>query len=312
MDEILESLSSSARITLDDDDLSLIHPRYADYKPKKPYGQAERRRKWVTEQKEKRCDNLILNRKIGDLECEDDSDEEDEAMAVCEKSAKKITSRNQFKNCLMMSCWLVDVPEEFATDWYYLICPRGQRAFVVASHGKTTVYSRRGHFMMKFNSALPGGNYDSPRAHTAIDCIYSASNRTFYVIDVLVWGIPLTNCSAELRFFWLMNKFAENPELSNESRKNQHKFVLLNRALVQSLPQAMDVHPVFENNEPQVDGIIFFHREGLYVEGKSLLVTWLLPFMVQDILHIPVHEAYKAEIPINYESKTAKMDTDTS
>ncbi|KAF6198627.1 hypothetical protein GE061_008379 [Apolygus lucorum] len=90
MDEILESLSTTIRISLEDDDVALIHPRYAQYKPKRTFNQEERRRQWLLEQKEKRLDSFIVNRGIEDVE-DETSDDEGEAMILgdVEKKTKR-------------------------------------------------------------------------------------------------------------------------------------------------------------------------------------------------------------------------------
>ncbi|KAF6198689.1 hypothetical protein GE061_008441, partial [Apolygus lucorum] len=225
---------------------------------------------------------------------------------------RKRRSECPYKNWLMLSYWLVDVPEDFSSEWYYTMCPEGKRSIVVASKGSTIAFSRRGAFMMKFPSALPGGNPDSFTAYTVIDCIFNFTTQTYYILDVLIWGIPLTNCSAELRFFWLSNKVAEYPELRDVSHKNRHKFSLLRHDLVDNLSLSMTIHPVFDDNVPQVDGILFYQKESLYTGGKSPLVTWLKPFMVRDILNIRIHENYLKEIPIDYASKVSKMETESA
>lgn len=39
---------------------------------------------------------------------------------------------------------------------------------------------------------------------------------------------------------------------------------------------------------PQVDGLLFYHRQTHYTPGSTPLVGWLRPYMVSDILGIQV------------------------
>lgn len=51
----------------------------------------------------------------------------------------------------------------------------------------------------------------------------------------------------------------------------------------------------------ELDGINFYHPESLYTIGETPLVLWLKPFMMSDILQIPIND-YLAQLhkPPNY------------
>lgn len=62
----------------------------------------------------------------------------------------------------------------------------------------------------------------------------------------------------------------------------------------------MLVYPAFPENNPKVDGILFFHRAATYVHSRTPLVTWLNPFMLPDILKMDVAPNYFNEKPPQY------------
>lgn len=123
---------------------------------------------------------------------------------------------------LMLSEWLVEVPEDFYTNWYVMGCPKGKRAVIIASHGRTRVYSRTGYFLFEFKSLLPGGclqnssNGNIMTKSTILDCIFVEKGHTFYILDVITWnGCTFYDCETEFRFYWLQSNFNEvhNPKL---------------------------------------------------------------------------------------------------
>ncbi|XP_014243006.1 snurportin-1 [Cimex lectularius] len=297
MEELVEGLTV-ASVSLEYDDVSLVHPRYDQYKQKKSrVSQEERRKQFLLDQKNKRLECFNRNRGIPE-------EPEDESVQIKPHDEKSV-----YANWLMLSVWLVDVPENMKEEWYYVICPQGKRTLVIAERGVTRAYSRHGELLMKFPSHLPGGRKEH-NGYTVLDCIWDHFSKTYFILDILTWAVPLTNCEAELRFFWLKNKYAEIPELSIPGKTNRHRFILLDHNYVSDLQKNMETHPFFSSNEPKVDGVIFYHKDSLYTPGKSPLVTWLKPFMLPDILGTKVAEAYHAEIPMSYQKRRARMDVD--
>lgn len=120
----------------------------------------------------------------------------------------------------MLSEWLVDVPEDLASEWTAVVCPQGRRCLVVASYVSsstvvrpspsplfqryTCVYTKTGHKLKEFESALPGGSRRStkkgaprppfvlpttqPLDRTLLDCVFCEATGTFWVLDVLNWN----------------------------------------------------------------------------------------------------------------------------
>lgn len=147
---------------------------------------------------------------------DDDSDEDDETSKWLKIEAKCVDSEgddecidmNQsadstssptsnakfrtFRNHLMMSQWLVDVPADFATHWLVVPCPVGKRCLVVAGQGRTRAFQRNGYCIKSnFPSRLPGGNRRDQARHKEscmLDCIYNSQSKTFYILDLLAWN----------------------------------------------------------------------------------------------------------------------------
>lgn len=62
-------------------------------------------------------------------------DNEEEEMDVDTKvTSKGKRRRNRYADELMLSEWLVDIPETLSSDWICVPCPVGKRALVVASN----------------------------------------------------------------------------------------------------------------------------------------------------------------------------------
>lgn len=142
-----------------------------------------------------------------------------------------------YRNQLMLSEWLIDVPDNFDKNFIMVACPIGKRVLVVAAKGRTKVYSKSGRKILgDFPSELPGGNIRQSSVHfgkteTVLDCIYNESLRTFFILDLMCWSSHpiydsevftfLINFSfhqkinllfplqTEFRFYWLKTKYEE-------------------------------------------------------------------------------------------------------
>jgi hypothetical protein len=68
--------------------------------------------------------------------------------------------------------------------------------------GNTRAYSRSGQWLAAFQSVLPGGHHNEPKACTILDCIWSSNNRSYYILDILAWNNqPLLDCEVWKRHF---------------------------------------------------------------------------------------------------------------
>lgn len=292
MEDILEKLSSS-HVSLDEADISLIHPRYCELKKRIPEicNQEKRRQDWLNNLKAKREKSINLNRGIKD-------ERHEEYMEI----DKKHKVNREYKGWLMLSEWLIEVPNDIYENWLCTICPEGKRSLVVAEMGKTMAYRRNGDFICsQFPSWLPGGSKYTYKGKTILDTIFDRTNSVFYVLDVVYWGIDTTDFEADMRFYWLYTKIIEIPQLKEKFNTNRYKFLPLEHFPYSMLQEKMMVYPAFPRNSPKVDGIIFYHKNSTYVHSRSPLVTWLNPFMLPDILKMEVAHQYLSERPPQYQ-----------
>ena len=80
--------------------------------------------------------------------------------------------------------------------------------------GKTRSYTKSGYLVDQFPSQLPGGsrrNYNT--GYALLDCIWSMSNKTYYVLDIMCWvNQPVIECdvSVEYSFFSFYIKSQNN------------------------------------------------------------------------------------------------------
>jgi snurportin-1 len=123
-----------------------------------------------------------------------------------------------------------------------------------------------------------------------LDCIWSAAENTFYVLDVVEWRAQTFYASdTEFRSYWLHSRLSEEcPGAATAGGSNRHAFVPLPRYAC----DASALRQMFEATRAmRRDGVLFFHREALYQRGRTSLVCWLRPDMVPSILHVDIGEA---------------------
>jgi len=279
MEGLLCAFDESVQVSAEEFDTAREHPRYLQYKPTPPKRSQEQRRREILE-KQKSSRQEALNERRGII-----SDHFEEAS---EQNYRRRNRDLPYHNFLMLSEWLVEIPSDFISSWVATICPLGRRVLLVAENGKSQLFRRNGRCISTFPSLLPGGcSKQSRQGSVIMDCILSLDEKTLYALDLISWNIPLLDCEAEMRFYWLESKLSEISGIDVHSNYNRYRIQCLNHRPVIELPKMMET---FHSN---VDGIIFFHKEAFYVHGRTPLVTWLKPFMVQDILHIDVHADYR-------------------
>ncbi|XP_067647293.1 snurportin-1 [Eurosta solidaginis] len=269
--------------------------------------QEERRKKLLEEQKQKRQLLQDVQRNV--------DFRQSRQKAKYNKFPAKTTNFRTLKDAydcdysLQLSEWLRERPENL-DDWFMMPCPKGQRCLLMASNGRTDMYNKAGRKRMSFNTLLPGDNGNGKQTNTLLDCVYSNVQDTFYVLDALVYGNQeLIHCETQFRFFWLRSKFAECEELSNRSQYNEKPLKLLERYDFENFADVSEVlqrFPIWPENEPELDGLLFYHKEASYTCGSTPLVGWLFAFMVSDVLGIKVNENY--EKPENYVAPLPYME----
>lgn len=276
------------------------------YKKTVDLGQQQKQRQLaaLNEQKHRRQQQQDTFRHVADSnEDEEESNDEAEQQKQNKSQRKQRKKRGGNNNAnksqhyrLQQSEWLRYVPENLC-DWLLVPCPVGKRCLVIATHGRTKVYNQAGRIIMQLRTLLPGdGNI--PKSKSILDCVYVAETETFHVLDAISFGQQqLLDCEASFRFFWLRSRFDEQDELSQCSKRNEKRFKLLEYYDFENstaVGEVLQRYPLWEANQPELDGMLFYHKEASYTCGTTPLVCWLFAYMLPDVLNLPVHSSYVA------------------
>lgn len=264
--------------------------------------QEQRRRQLLEQQKRQRELKQDENREFAAGLCEN----------VTEKFNHKHKKYSQIygnDRCLQLSEWMKEKPEDL-NQWLLVPCPKGQRCLVVAGKGKTSMFSKSGRKMFEFISLLPGGGAEKTRhrAATILDCVYVAAKDEFYVLDAISYGQQdLKDCESQFRLFWLKSKFDEElfSERNEVNEKPLHLLHSYDFDNSHHIAKALQHYPLWPDNQPELDGFLFYHKEASYTSGTTPLVCWLFPFMITDILGLQVASEYT--IPDDYQGPLEYM-----
>ncbi|XP_053575854.1 snurportin-1 isoform X1 [Bombina bombina] len=305
MDALTDALAGSFSVSSCLNSTSAPHPRLSQYKGKySSLEQSERRRKLLELQKAKRLDYMNHARRLaeGDWEQKDEEKKDDEEVELEDGDEMDVDPGKKlprhYANQLMLSEWLIEVPEDLSDMWSLIVCPVGKRSLIVASRGSTAAYTRSGYCVNRFPSLLPGGNRHNSatgKDYTILDCIYSEEMRTYYVLDVMCWrGHPVYDCQTDFRFYWLQSKLQEEDGLCEISKINPYKFERLENFSC----SLENVQRILTQDFPfKVDGLLFYHNHTHYTPGSTPLVGWLRPYMAPEILGFPAPPGHLAEKP---------------
>lgn len=260
-------------------------------KPSKNERQSERRKNLLKDQRQQR--QVVLD---------DLRDIKEFVTNLRIRKGSRKPSHRPYRNQIQLSEWLTEKPDDIE-NWYMVPCPKGTRCIVVAADGHTDVYSKFGVFQRKFHSALPGDK-KNVNLITILDCVYTPDSNEYWVLDVLAYGNQdIVNCEASFRFFWLANKILED-ELSVVSAKNEYalrSISFVDCGVDFAVAECLSKYPMWSDDRPQLDGILFYHKESSYVHGRTPLVGWLFAFMVPEVLNVRnVHPYYIDQRPVDY------------
>ncbi|CAJ0608198.1 unnamed protein product [Cylicocyclus nassatus] len=274
------------------------HPRFSRFKNagRAAEQQARRREDAMERQRNSRFDHFNHTRKLAENEDDDEEeiidtqkDSQDEEEKPQDLRKKRYKSR--YADELMLSEWLVDIPEQLSSEWMMVPSPVGKRVLVVAAKGATTAYNKAGKTITQFRSRLPGG-YQKSSAYTILDCIMDAK-KTFYCLDILAWnGMDMSANPFDFRQYMLSSKLKETPELQSPSKQFPYRFVALpcckcERTLMEEMMR--------NGFDFELDGLLYYHSGVVYEAGQSPLVGWLKPWMLPEILHVTVPEKFLNE-----------------
>jgi len=259
------------------------------------------------EQQKQRQKDLLKQQKLRRQQDQDDSrplQKPGEKPPKTKKNWKRAGHQKGIPYRPQLSEWLRHKPEDLG-EWLLVPCPVGKRCLVVASKGITKAYSKGGWMFMDLRSSLPG-DWQLQKGQTILDCVYVEDADTFYVLDAISFGQQdLQDCEASFRFYWLRARFEEN-DFSKLNEHNEKPFVLLDHhdfVDTSAVEQVLHKYPVFPENKPPLDGFLFYHKEASYVCQVTPLVCWLFPFMMMDVLGLPVSTSYT--VPEDYQPSQA-------
>uniref|UniRef100_A0A0K0CVL5 Snurportin-1 n=1 Tax=Angiostrongylus cantonensis TaxID=6313 RepID=A0A0K0CVL5_ANGCA len=239
------------------------HPRFSRYKNagKAAEQQAQRRRDAMERQRNSRFDHFNHTRMLAENEAYEEGDEQ------------TTTHCFRYADVLMLSEWLVDIPEQLSSEWMMVPSPVGKRVLVVAAKGTTTAYNKGGKAVTQFRSRLPGGSFKinfHAEVYTILDCILD-SKKTFYCLDVLAWnGMDMSANPFDFRQFMLSSRLQELSEVAVATKK--FPLVIFS-----------NINGIFSF---ELDGLLYYHTGVVYEAGQSPLVGWLKPWMLPEILNV--------------------------
>lgn len=310
MDELTAALAGSFEISNDPNKTSAPHPRFAQFKSKSSKQDQDSRRKRLLEiQKKNRFDFTNHVRKLTEDDWKDEEeDEEEEDDSGMDVEVKIKRPGRYYKDQLMLSEWLVEVPEDFVEEWSMVVCPVGRRTLVVANGSTTKAYAKNGKCVKCFPSLLPGGSRRKTkyRKSTILDCVYNELEKTYYVLDLMCWnGHSIYETETEFRFYWLQDKFRESESRLDEI-SNIHPFKFI--PLPSFTCTADSITSAIAAASFEIDGVLFYHKRTHYMFGSSPLVAWLKPYMLPEILGISVPEHHMTHRPASYTTYANHME----
>uniref|UniRef100_A0AAG5D838 Snurportin-1 n=1 Tax=Anopheles atroparvus TaxID=41427 RepID=A0AAG5D838_ANOAO len=286
--------------------------QYKNYGRTESALQEERRVRLLEKQKQSRQEELDAGRPglLEELETHGDGPEDSmdcqdgQQQRVSKKRPKFITSK-LFANKVQLSEWMHERPADL-DNWFAVPCPVGQRCLLVFRNRLAVAYNKRGRSIASIHTKL-----DHMRGTIVLDCVL-AKNRVFYILDALAFlQVDLVNCDCQFRFTWIESQFHEKDlahQFNAKATKEKGGFQLsllpvYDLARPDSLERCWARYPAFTDDSPRLDGFLFYHKQSHYVYGRTPLVTWLFPFMLNDVLKLPpglVSEQYLMAKPASY------------
>ncbi|GMH32746.1 hypothetical protein BSKO_00580 [Bryopsis sp. KO-2023] len=170
--------------------------------------------------------------------------------------------------------WMTDTPPDMLDNWVVMPRPEGVRCMVTTMGTFTISRRRNGSVLHRFHCSLPGGSLAtkaSPDQFSVFDCVFQAKKNVYYVMDIMCWkGMPLCDCAAEFRLYWVREKLKESGVLDRKNQKYRFDLVSSHPCTSQGLAAAVQGPVPFVR-----DGILLAHKEGHYVAGITpLMLLW--------------------------------------
>ena len=145
-----------------------------------------------------------------------------------EEAVRDQNRRRQFCQTLCIPEWMVEVPNDLATNWIVMPRPEGHRYLVSCKRGKASIRSLSG-YTKNIKTNLPGGQYASlsqsvkNRMNFAGNCILDViiADTCVYAMDILVFNsTEYAESEAESRLFTLHSRVFDHCRMRSSSPKN--------------------------------------------------------------------------------------------
>lgn len=262
--------------------------------------QSDRRQQMLTEQKEHRNND------------QDDSRNIQQFLQSLQHKVNKKTHKRVFKNYVQLSEWLHEKPDD-SEQWFMVPCPKGIRCIAVATNGSTKIYSKHGVFITELRSGLPG-DIKLKQATTILDCFSVTSNEVtkYMVLDVMYYAnTEMLNCETSFRFFWIACKLSE---LQMDEINFHNEFAFVPMKYVEcgdeiAVDTCLTTYPMWDDDNINLDGLLFYHKDSSYVHGTTPLVGWLFSFMLNETFGFcMIHPKYLEQRPANYVNAKTYID----
>lgn len=112
----------------------------------------------------------------------------------------------------------------------------------------------------------------------------------------------MINADSAFRFFWLKSKFLEDDLKIIDKENNLTLDLIMSYDFSDCLSVNIlfQTYPIFSDGT-DLDGYLFYHKEGSYTAGVTPIVLWLFPFMVEELFdHVKVNPIYISNRPKTY------------
>ncbi|KAI6183389.1 S-methyl-5'-thioadenosine phosphorylase [Aphelenchoides bicaudatus] len=298
MDDVLSAISDKLEVGCESGTTSDHYSKYKNYGAEEKC-QRERRADWLKRQREGRSelfekrrsnvnregeemsvatsseDNLNNNEDSNLVEMQDTSSDKQKSPTKPgswkSHMHKEKLQRVEFQNRLMYGEWLIDLPEDFASEWRIVPTPKAKRCLIVFDQNFCTMFNKNGGTIHKISI--------STRISPPAICDGLVKGTIAYILDFIdIKPYEIETCDFDCRRFLGKSFLTDNQILEATDKNSKWSFELL-----EATPDCKRETIERFASEPSTfkqDGLMFYHREGLYSRGVTPLVNWLKPWML--------------------------------
>jgi len=198
-----------------------------------------------------------------------EEEEEKETSKVHVKKKKQIDPKfrkklRQYAKIFAIPEYMFSIPSDLnPDDWYIIPRPDGIKCLLISRKGATYLIDKNGFIVKVFHCEFPGGKPKNKRGTAMIECIFDKNMNICYLLDILFWnGQSFSECSSEMRFFWLEShvQTLKQDDNSEIQFKNLPKLPCNSNGF----NSAYQMNFGFTKN-----GLLFIAKKGPYVSGVN-------------------------------------------